>query len=211
MLFAALAAFGLLYSTQALLPSIGAELRGRPDGRQPDRVGRDRRARARDPAALLGGRVGGPGAGDARRAAGRLRCSRSSAAAAPYFWVLLVARGLVGVSLAAVVAVAVAHLGDEVHPAELGTAIGVYVAGNTLGGISGRLIPGLVEESSSWRAAVALLGVVALVAVAGVRPAAARRAGGRRPPRPARASTSPPCATCCATAASSGCACWRSC
>ena len=77
---------------------------------------------------------------------------------------LVLTRGLVGVSLAAVVAVAVAHLGDEVHPAELGTAIGVYVAGNTLGGISGRLIPGLVEESSSWRAAVALLGVVALVA-----------------------------------------------
>ena len=86
------------------------------------------------------------------------------AAAAPYFWLLLVARGLVGVALAAVVAVAVAHLGDEVHPAELGTAIGVYVAGNTLGGISGRLIPGLVEESLSWRAAVALLGVVALLA-----------------------------------------------
>jgi MFS transporter, YNFM family, putative membrane transport protein len=87
------------------------------------------------------------------------------AAAAPVFALLLVARALVGVALAAVVAVAVAHLGDEVHPAELGTAIGVYVAGNTLGGISGRLIPGLVEERSSWRAAVALLGAVALVAV----------------------------------------------
>ena len=86
------------------------------------------------------------------------------AAAAPYFWLLLVARGLVGVALAAVVAVAVAHLGDEVHPAELGTAIGVYVAGNTLGGISGRLIPGLVEESSTWRVAVGLLGLVALLA-----------------------------------------------
>ena len=80
---------------------------------------------------------------------------------------------LVGVALAAVVAVAVAHLGDEVHPAELGTAIGVYVAGNTLGGISGRLVPGLVEESTSWRVAVALLGVVALAAVAGVPAAAA--------------------------------------
>ncbi|MDX6300591.1 MAG: transporter, family, putative rane transport protein, partial [Nocardioidaceae bacterium] len=89
------------------------------------------------------------------------------AAAAPAFWLLLVARALVGVALAAVVAVAVAHLGDEVHPAELGTAIGVYVAGNTLGGISGRLIPGLVEESSSWRAAMTLLAVVALAAALG--------------------------------------------
>jgi YNFM family putative membrane transporter len=89
-------------------------------------------------------------------------------------------RGLVGVALAAVVAVAVAHLGDEVHPAELGTAIGVYVAGNTLGGITGRLVPGLVEESSSWRAALLLLALVAGISTAvfvRLLPAAGRTTG----------------------------------
>ena len=47
MLFAALAAFGLLYSTQALLPAIGADFEVSPHGGQPDRVGGDRRAGAR--------------------------------------------------------------------------------------------------------------------------------------------------------------------
>jgi len=164
MLCAALAAFGLLYSTQALLPSIGAGFGVGPTA-----------------ASLTVSATTGALAlailplSAAAESLGRVRLMRTGllvavactflAAAAPAFWLLLVARALVGVALAAVVAVAVAHLGDEVHPAELGTAIGVYVAGNTLGGITGRLVPGLVEESTSWRVAVALLGVVALVAM----------------------------------------------
>jgi YNFM family putative membrane transporter len=163
MLFAALAAFGLLYSTQALLPAIGAAFDVGPTL-----------------ASLTISTATGALAlailplSSAAESFGRVPLMRAGllfaclctfvAAAAPVFWLLLLARGLVGVALAAVVAVAVAHLGDEVHPAELGTAIGVYVAGNTLGGISGRLIPGLVEEGSSWRAALTMLGVVALVA-----------------------------------------------
>jgi MFS transporter, YNFM family, putative membrane transport protein len=163
MLFAALAAFGMLYSTQALLPAIGASFGVGPT------------ASSLTVSAATGAlALAILPLSSAAESLGRVRVMRTglllaclftfAAAAAPVFSLLLLARGLVGVALAAVVAVAVAHLGDEVHPAELGTAIGVYVAGNTLGGISGRLIPGLVEESSSWRAAVALLGGVALVA-----------------------------------------------
>ena len=163
MLFAALAAFGLLYSTQALLPAIGADFGVGPTAASLTvSAATGALALAILPLSSLAESVGRVPVMRAGLLVGCL-CT-FAAAAAPVFWVLVLARGLVGVSLAAVVAVAVAHLGDEVHPAELGTAIGVYVAGNTLGGISGRLIPGLVEESSSWRAAVALLGVVALVA-----------------------------------------------
>jgi YNFM family putative membrane transporter len=163
MLFAALAAFGLLYSTQALLPAIGADFGVGPTAASLTvSAATGALALAILPLSSVAESVGRVPVMRAGLLVGCL-CT-FAAAAAPVFWVLVLARGLVGVSLAAVVAVAVAHLGDEVHPAELGTAIGVYVAGNTLGGISGRLIPGLVEESSSWRAAVALLGVVALVA-----------------------------------------------
>ena len=163
MLFAALAAFGLLYSTQALLPAIGAGFGVGPTAASLTvSAATGALALAILPlsaAAETRGRV------PVMRAGLLVACLCTFvAAASPYFWMLLVSRALVGVALAAVVAVAVAHLGDEVHPAELGTAIGVYVAGNTLGGISGRLIPGLVEESSSWRAAVALLGALARVA-----------------------------------------------
>ena len=163
MLFAALAAFGLLYSTQALLPAIGTDFGVGPTAASLTvSAATGALALAVLPLSSVAESVGRVPVMRAGLLVGCL-CT-FAAAAAPMFWVLVLARGLVGISLAAVVAVAVAHLGDEVHPAELGTAIGVYVAGNTLGGISGRLIPGLVEESSSWRAAVALLGVVALVA-----------------------------------------------
>src|SRR4051794_24755897 len=168
MLCAALAAFGLLYSTQALLPAIGSAFSVGPTAASLTvSAATGALAFAILPLSSLAESVG------------RVRVMRSGlllacactfvAAAAPTFWVLLVARGLVGTSLAAVVAVAVAHLGDEVRPAELGTAIGLYVAGNTIGGIAGRLVPGLVEEAGSWRTGVAFLGVVALAATLGFR------------------------------------------
>jgi len=161
MLFAALAAFGMLYSTQALLPSIGAAFEVGPTAASLTvSTATGALALAVLPLSSLAESLGRI---PVMRAGLLVACSSTFAAAlAPWFWLLLLTRGLVGLALAAVVAVAVAHLGDEVHPAELGTAIGVYVAGNTLGGITGRLVPGLVEESSSWRLAVALLGVLAL-------------------------------------------------
>ena len=209
MLFAALAAFGLLYSTQALLPAVGASFGVGPTAASLTvSAATGALALAILPLSAVAESVGRV---PVMRTGLLVACLFTFvAAAAPAFWVLLVARGLVGVSLAAVVAVAVAHLGDEVHPAELGTAIGVYVAGNTLGGISGRLIRAWSRRAarggrrspcsrwSRWSPRWCSCGC-------------SRGAGGRPPPRPARASTSPPCATCCATAASSGCACWPSC
>lgn len=163
MLFAALAAFGMLYATQALLPSVGAAFGVGPTAASLTvSAATGALALAILPLSSVAESVGRT---PVMRAGLLVACVVTFvAAAAPYFWVLLVARALVGVALAAVVAVAVAHLGDEVHPAELGTAIGVYVAGNTLGGITGRLVPGLAEEATSWRVGVALLGAVALVA-----------------------------------------------
>jgi MFS transporter, YNFM family, putative membrane transport protein len=164
MLFSALAAFGLLYCTQTLLPAIGAGFGVGPTA-----------ASLTVSAATGGLALAILPLSSVAESVGRIPVMRAGlatacllafvSAIAPQFWMLLVIRGLVGVALAAVVAVAVGHLGDEVHPADLGTAIGVYVAGNTLGGITGRLVPGLVEESGSWRMAVAVLAAVASLAV----------------------------------------------
>jgi MFS transporter, YNFM family, putative membrane transport protein len=185
MLCAALAAFGMMYSTQALLPPVGAEFGVGPTAASLTvSATTGGIALAMLPLSSLGESVGRV---PVMRAGLLLACLFTFlAAAAPWFWMLLAARALVGVALAAVVAVAVAHLGDEVHPAELGTAIGVYVAGNTLGGITGRLVPGLVAEAASWRVAVAALGVVALAAsVAFVRllPPARQRSSTAASPR----------------------------
>src|SRR4051794_35899885 len=168
MLCAALAAFGLLYSTQALLPAIGESFGVGPTAASLTvSTATGALALAILPLSSLAETVG---RARVMRRGLLIACGGTFlAATAPTFAVLLVLRGVVGVALAAVVACAVAHLGDEVRPAELGTAIGVYVAGNTLGGITGRLVPGLAEEAGSWRVAVALLGVVALAATLGFR------------------------------------------
>jgi MFS transporter, YNFM family, putative membrane transport protein len=165
MLAAGLAAFSLLYFTQALLPDIGRSFGVGPAAASLTvSAATGALALAIVPMSSLA------------ESAGRARLMRLglaaaclfafAAAAAPRFWVLLVARTLVGVALAGVVAVAVGHLGDEVHPSATGAAIGVYVSGNSLGGVAGRLIPGVVQHAGSWRFAVVVLAAFSAAAVA---------------------------------------------
>ncbi|MBU2022918.1 MAG: MFS transporter, partial [Gammaproteobacteria bacterium] len=59
---------------------------------------------------------------------------------------LLALRALQGFFLAGLPAIAVAYLGDEYTPEALMVAVGLYISGNTLGGIGGRLIGGFVGE-----------------------------------------------------------------
>ncbi|MFD0776486.1 MFS transporter, partial [Streptomonospora algeriensis] len=70
---------------------------------------------------------------------------------APQMWTLLVLRGLQGAALGGVPAVAMAYLAEEVHPAHLSRVAGIYIAGNTVGGMSGRLVAGAVADLGGWR------------------------------------------------------------
>lgn len=82
----------------------------------------------------------------------------------PTFETVLLARGFVGLALGAVPAVAVAYLAEELHVDWVSVAAGTYVAGNTIGGIVGRLVAGPLSESVGWRIgleAVAALGALA--------------------------------------------------
>lgn len=81
----------------------------------------------------------------------------------PTFEVLLVGRALQGVLLAGVPAVAMAYVAEEVHSNSLGLAMGRYVAGTTLGGLIGRLVPSTVLDQSSWRWGLESAAVLALV------------------------------------------------
>jgi predicted MFS family arabinose efflux permease len=81
---------------------------------------------------------------------------------APSFPVLAVLRAAQGLALAGVPAVAMAYLADEVHPEALGGAMGLYIAGNTVGGLLGRLVPSLVADLAGWRWALAATAVVSL-------------------------------------------------
>src|SRR5690606_30066536 len=48
------------------------------------------------------------------------------------------------------------------HPPHLGLAMGLYISGNALGGMSGRLLSGVLVDFVSWQAAVASLGLLGL-------------------------------------------------
>jgi YNFM family putative membrane transporter len=53
-----------------------------------------------------------------------------------------------------------------VHSGSLGSALGVYVAGNSLGGVAGRLIAAAAGDDRSWRIGVFAVGVLAVLAAA---------------------------------------------
>lgn len=82
---------------------------------------------------------------------------------APDFFSLLVLRALLGAVLAGLPAAAMAYIGEEVTPNAQARAMGLYIAGNALGGMSGRFVGALVTDWSSWRTALAVIGVFGLV------------------------------------------------
>jgi len=165
LLGAALAAFALLYCTQPLLPAIGDSFGASPATASLT-VSASTGALA---LAIL------PLSGLAE-SLGRIRLMRIglvsacvlvlASAAAPDLPILLALRALVGVALAAVVAVAMGHVGDEVHPASVGSAMGVYVAGNSLGGVGGRLVSAAAGDGTSWRWGVLAVGLLSVLAIA---------------------------------------------
>ena len=59
---------------------------------------------------------------------------------------LLILRGLQGFFLAGLPAMAIAYLAEEYQPDAMIIAVGLYIAGNSLGGIGGRLIGGFLGE-----------------------------------------------------------------
>jgi YNFM family putative membrane transporter len=85
-------------------------------------------------------------------------------AVSPSWTLLLIARALLGVTLAGLPAVAMTYLSEEVHGESLGFAMGLYIGGNAIGGMSGRLISGFAADHASWRVAVGVIGVLGLVA-----------------------------------------------
>lgn len=68
--------------------------------------------------------------------------------------VLLTLRLLEGAALGSVPAVALAYLSEEVDARYAAAAAGSYIAGTTVGGLSGRIVSGLVGEVADWRGGI---------------------------------------------------------
>ncbi len=76
---------------------------------------------------------------------------------------LLILRALLGVALSGVPAVAMTYLVEEMDSRAMGLAMGLYIGGNAVGGMSGRLIAGIIADHWGWRWGI---GVVSIIAVA---------------------------------------------
>ncbi|MEV8439784.1 MFS transporter [Actinosynnema sp. NPDC051121] len=152
-----LATFALLYAPQSVLPDIAADFRLTPaEASLAISAATGALALAIIPMAALADRVG-------RRRV--IAWSVLTAAAlglllplAPTYETLVAARALQGVATAGVPATAMAFLAQEAGRTHVGAAIGALVAGNSAGGMLGRLITGFTTDGTSWRAALALAG-----------------------------------------------------
>ncbi|MEU9762647.1 MFS transporter [Streptomyces sp. NPDC047987] len=162
-LFAAgVATFALLYSTQALLPAISASL-GATAGQASWTVSAATGALALCvlPLSALSERFG-------RRQ--MMTASLTVAVLvgllvpfAPSLGWLVALRAVQGAALAGLPASAMAYLAEEVRPKALVAAIGLFVAGNSIGGMSGRILTGWTAQLWGWRAALGAVGLLAAV------------------------------------------------
>ncbi|MGW2828786.1 MFS transporter [Streptomyces sp. NPDC001286] len=165
---AGVATFALLYSTQALLPLISGEFG----------------VAASEASWTVAAATGGlalfvlPMSALSERFGRRTVMTASLAVAvsvgllvpfAPSLGVLVVLRALQGAALAGLPASATAYLAEEVRPRALVTAIGLFVAGNSVGGMSGRVITGWVAQVWGWRVAVGVIGMIAVVCAVAFR------------------------------------------
>ncbi|MFI6939498.1 MFS transporter [Streptomyces sp. NPDC050418] len=162
-LFAAgLATFALLYSTQALLPAISGEFAVTADDASwTVSAATGALALFVLPLSALSERFG-------RRTLMTVSLSVAVVVGllvpfAPDLGSLVVLRAVQGAALAGLPASAMAYLAEEVRPKALVAAVGLFVAGNSIGGMSGRILSGWVAQAWGWRAALLAVGVMALV------------------------------------------------
>ncbi|WP_211266978.1 MFS transporter [Nonomuraea candida] len=182
---AGLSSFALLYAPQPVLPQLAAAYRLDPGSASlAVSVATAALAVAVLPLAWLAGVVG-------RR---RVILWSVLAAAviglllplAPSFPVLLVLRGVQGVAIAGFAGVAAAYLADQVGIARPAGAVGAMIAGNSVGGMLGRLGAGFAAGPLGWHGALLAVAAVALICAiftaatlpAGKPPATGTTAGG---------------------------------
>lgn len=72
-------------------------------------------------------------------------------------------RALEGMAFSGLPSVAMAYLSEEMDPAAIGLAMGLYIGGTAIGGMSGRLIVGVLTDAVSWRFAIGAVGVLGLL------------------------------------------------
>lgn len=84
----------------------------------------------------------------------------------PNWSALIAVRTLMGLTLSGLPAVAMVYLAEEIDPDALGFSMGLYIAGTAAGGMSGRLLSGILADVLGWRMALLVLGLAVAAAAA---------------------------------------------
>lgn len=162
---AGFASFVLIFSPQAFLAAISTDLDVSPGT-----------AAGTVSAAALGVAVGVLGWAGISDRTGRVRAMRWSLLAGvtlaaivpvlPTIELILAVRFLEGVLVGAAPAVGMAHIAERVSGPAAVRAAGTFIAGNTFGGLVGRLLSGAAAEVGGWRLAFLTSTVAAALAAA---------------------------------------------
>lgn len=160
-----MATFAQLYSPQATLPQIAADLR----------IGAAHAALVIS-AATIGLAIGVIGWSIVADQFGRVRAMSIAVVGAtvcglllPFavsFPLLLAGRVVEGLMVGGVPAIAIAYLSEEIEPRHAARAAGTYVAGTSIGGLLGRLVAGPIADLTNWRIGMFAVAVLCAIAAA---------------------------------------------
>lgn len=152
--FGGFSCFATLYATQPLLPQLAAEFGVTPAvASTAVSAGTAALALMLIPSAVLSDRIGRKTLMSASLALATLFALLS--ALAPNHTLLVACRMLVGLSLAGLPAVAMTYLREEIGSRSHSLAMGIYIGGNALGGMAGRVFTAVLAGHFSWRIALA--------------------------------------------------------
>ncbi len=79
------------------------------------------------------------------------------------FSILLILRILQGIMLAGFPAIAMAYVNEEFDPKIVGMVMGIYISGNSVGGLAGRILVSTLADFSTWHIAVASISTIGLL------------------------------------------------
>lgn len=160
---AGLATFAQVYSPQAVLPEIARDF-GMNESSSSLAIG----------ATTIGLAIGMLPWGRLSDRVGRVRAMRWAILLAvavglitpfmPTFESLVALRFVEGLFLAGLPAISVTALAETVTPMALGGAVGAFIAGNTIGGLAGRIIAAAAGEAFGWHWGLFAVGAVAAAA-----------------------------------------------
>lgn len=83
---------------------------------------------------------------------------------APTWTMLIVIRGLMGITLAGLPVAALAYLREEVRTSSHARANATYIAGTAVGGAAGRLLPGPLAALGGWQLSAIVVSAITLAA-----------------------------------------------